>query len=292
MKRLFAVLVLALVASLFTGVQPTNAGVPETELNLLHGYGELGGTNPVDIYVGVGSTPAAWDLLAADVEFGEYIGAGPVFPGDYNVLVCTAVGVPNNSIVTCGDNTANPVGLPAGTPITIPDVPSVTVLVALGGPDSLTPGRPLASVWEDNVDCVEPGTGRLGVNHAAITDPVTDQLPVNVAVDGDVLFTGVVWGEGGDADVTPGDHDVDVTLTADDSPVIDDTFTVFERQSTTAWVVGSTNVQLEFPIQFIVTSLDLEECPPAPTTTTTTTAPLPVTPTTRPVTSVTPAFTG
>jgi hypothetical protein len=282
MKRLLVGFVVATLLSLTAG-GTSDAGATETVVNLLHGIGT--GPNPVDVYIGEGALPTEWDLLAEDVQYGDYLDVGAFAPGGYNVLVCTAVAAPLDTITACADNATSSVNGNSGNAGEIPSAESATMLISFGGPDTDAPGRPLVSVWEDNLTCVDPGVGRLALNHAAASFPdPTEDMPVNGLVDGEIESDEMVWGDSGELDLDERDYEVEFLLAADDSLLADDpAVPVVSLQSTTAWLVGNPELQSEYAV--LVTQLELEACP------VTTTVPAPVTPA-APVQTARPTFTG
>jgi hypothetical protein len=270
-----------LLAVMIFAAGPSDAGeAAGAEVSVLHGIGPAPST--VDIYLGPADA-TEWDLLLADVSYGDLAALGTVAAGNYNALVCNAVAPPEETIAACA---AGAVNGNTGTNFVVPASGSITLVAAYSGPDTATAGRPTVVGYTNDVSCVDEGDGRLGARHAA-TAPAVDVL-----VDGTVVLADVVWGAGADLTVPAGTYEVEIQLSSDGTTVLGPVdVDVAEQELLVLYAVG--NPQFEAAFDVLVQSIELPACPPPPTTTTTTAPPVTPEPATPavPVTA-TPTFTG
>jgi hypothetical protein len=253
MKRIAALVAgVLLVALLPTSL--AGAGAAPVSVSFLAGLGDNPGDNPVDVYLGE-TDATEWDLVLADQGFADFSEIGDLAAGGYNVLLCDAVPAPLATIEGCSDNEAPAVNGNFGTNVTLPAVASVTLVGAYAGAGGAI-GRPTVVGFENDLSCVEPGTGRMSINAAGAATG-------NWAVDG--VDEGTVdFGEALVADLPADAYDV-AYFGADFSASIDG----LELDAATllsVYFVG--NPQQDAPFQLVPISLDVPLCD-QPTTTTT-----------------------
>lgn len=257
----------------------TAAGSPG--VNVVHGIGP--GANAVDTYIRA-AADTDWTLLQEDFQYLDTDNIGVVDPGDYNVLICTHVAAPNETITSCGDNAAQAVNGNSGTDVTVPASGSAVLVAAFSDPNGPLQGRPTVLAFEPDLDCVDDAdTARVTAAHAASAGAV------DVFVDDAEAFSDVTNGSAGTTDVPTGDYDVRVDTVGGD-PVIPTTgVNLPGAENNFLIVVGNGDPQ--FDVASVFYQLELCEQPTTTTTIeTTTTAPEPA-PSAQPQ-QVTPAFTG
>lgn len=269
MKRTaIACCLVALAGALVVLSPPSGAGTGTT-VSVLHGIGPAPST--VDVFVG-GTDATEWDLLLDGFEYGELVDIGQLPGGGYNILICTSVDSPPDSVTECPteDEGGAAVARAAvngnfGTNIDIPASGNVTVVAAYAGLDEPASGRPTVTVFENDVDCYDEGQGRLGARHAAAA-PDVDVLIT--AEPGPITVSDVAFGEGADADLDAGPATMEIVLASDDSNVLGPEDTpVVEGQLKIEYVVGNPQQQADFAL--LEQLIDLEPCPVDTTTTTT-----------------------
>jgi hypothetical protein len=236
-----------------------------SDVYVVHGIGDdlaaVPAQNPVDVYAKA-KGPGNWGLVLEDFAFGEISPKLELTPGDYNVLICTAVPDPADSIAACQDNGGSAVNGNSGTDATVPGPGKSITLVA-----ALSPERPTVLGFENDLTCVDPGReARLTGIHAA--DAGTATVSVNGSAVDDIDF-----GQGLTADLAPGTYDIDVS----DGAALDLSLTdvaLAKNTLTNAFVVGTADGEGGYGA--IVQQFDVATCeqpPPSSTTTTTQTPP-------------------
>lgn len=280
----------ALVIAGTAAVVPTaGAKSPTTaDVELIHGIG--GGTNPVDIYMGDGTSPTEWELAAAGVEYGDNASFADIPAGSYNALICRAVADPATTVSSCPEGA---VGGNSGSPFQLDPNTTTAVVAAYGGPDSAVPGRPTVAAFPLDDACLNATDARAQALHAAAA-PAVDLYgkPAGSAGDPALLAEGLDFGESGTIVVGAGAYDLFVELT-DGTPVVDTLDVDFPAVNLTFGVVVG-NPQQEAEYEVLYYDLPVDPCA-VPTSTTaapsTTLAPTTTTTATRSAT-VTPTFTG
>jgi hypothetical protein len=252
MKRI-AVLVAGVLLVALLPTSLAGAGAAPVSVSFLAGLGENPDDNPVDVYLG-DTDATEWDLVLEDQGFAAFSEIGDLAAGGYNVLLCEAVPVPLPTIEGCADNTAASINGNFGTNVTIPAVESVTLVGAYAGAGQAF-GRPTVVAFENDLTCVEPGTGRMSINAAGAATG-------NWAVDG--VDEGTVdFGEALVADLPEDAYDV-AYFGADFSASIDG-LELDEATLLSVYFVG--NPQQDASFQLVPVAIDLSICP-QPTTTT------------------------
>jgi hypothetical protein len=253
----------------------SSAAPGDAQLTIVHGLGPA--PNSVDIYVDGG-------LVAGGVDYGETLEA-ELPGGTYTVEICGAVPAPPDPLPAEGcEISANfPNG---GVDITVANNTSYTVVAQFAGTGQTT-GRPTVIAYVNDLDCVEPGQGRISFLHAA-TAPIVDVL-----FDAAVVFDNVAPETNPPPSIERAGGTVDITMLVEEATGGDD---LVETQVTDLPIRNSSAVILVGNPQqdagFDILSVDypVEDCVPVTTTTaptTTTTVPPAVTPVV-----VTPVFTG
>jgi hypothetical protein len=258
MKRLG--LAVAIVAALSI-VNPAVAGagtVPGSDVYLVHGIGEVPGTNPVDVYARA-SGGTDFNLLLEGFAYADIVG-DTVPAGDYDVLLCAASAAPAATIASCADNAQPAINGNFGSPVTVPADSTVAMFAGFGDL-----GRPEVLAFVLDVSCVEGAdTGRATAAHAAAAGPV------DILLAGTPVLENLANGESASLDVPAGDYEVDVT----DGDVLDTTITleIQAQHNNVSFVTG--NPQQDLPYTVVDLRVPVELCE-EPIETTTTTAPAP-----------------
>lgn len=267
MRRIIVTMAVALLA---IALMPTQAGAgvpPSSQVWFVHGIGNDPGDNPVDVYVRPTVGPVTFSLLvegeAEGFDFGAVVDTGDAPAGDYDVLVCTAVANPADSILGCADNGAVSVNGNSGNPVTVVAGGVMSMFVGYG-----PAGRPAVIPLQLDLDCVEtPATGRLTVLHGA------DAGPIDVELDEDnVVIAGLDNSQAESVDAAAATYD----LSIQEGIVVQTGIADFElngAELTIAFFTGDPDDETDYSI--VTQALDLEVCEQPTTTSTTTTAPPP-----------------
>jgi hypothetical protein len=237
---------------------PVGAGGPGgSQVFIVHGIGEVPGTNPVDVYVRA-SGGTDFSLLLEGFAYADIV-EDTVAAGDYDVLLCAAAGAPADTIASCADNAQPAINGNFGSPVTVPADSTVALFAGFGDL-----GRPEVLAFVLDVTCVEGAdTGRGTAAHAAAAGPV------DILLAGTPIIENLANGESASLDVPAGDYEVDVT----DGDVLDTTITleIQAQQNNVSFVTG--NPQQDLPYTVVDLRVPVELCDEPLETTTTTAGP-------------------
>jgi hypothetical protein len=202
--------VVALVALLagLGGAAPPSGAQGEVLTTFFQGVGP----SPLTAMFYLGPPDASeWTMAAPIVEHTWLVTVREVPPGSYNVLACTHLGVPPTTVTGCPDGSSALNGN-AGTNVTLPS--GGTIALVYGGPGEPLEGRPVVIVFPRDTGCIPDGQARLEFDHGALVGPV------DIVVDGDVVFDGFSWGDSASLDLRAVNHEVEVRLDSDDSTLL------------------------------------------------------------------------
>jgi hypothetical protein len=210
-----------------------------------------------------------FDGDAQNLEVGDIVGPESVEPGTYLLEIYFG---PDEACGGQSPDFADDFTFAAGDDVTL-------MLFWVQGEQQTEIG---ISVLDNDLSCVEPGTGRLTLRHGSAADTV------DLESDGTALIEGVDPTEQGAVDLDAGDYpDSEIVEAGSGTPVADlGTLTIEEGQSLIVYLAGG----IDGDIGTFTDTVDLDVCG-EPTTTTTMPPVAPVAPVAAAV-AVTPAFTG
>jgi hypothetical protein len=267
---------LAVAAAITLPGAVSSAAPGDAQLTFINGID----SGPVDVYIDGA-------LAGAGIAYGVTVDAERP-AGTYTIEVCAAEDPAPDPLPGTGCTTsANyPNG---GVDITVANNETYTVVGQYAGAGQAA-GRPTVIAYLVDLDCVEPGEGRIGFLHAA------NALNVDVLLDASVVFSDVAPETDPPPTTDRVGGAVDIAMVINETGGGTELFTTQVtnlpiRNSTALVFVGNPDNEVSYDLLSI--DYPVEDCAPA-TTTTTTTAPTTTTtapPAVTPVV-VTPVFTG